>query len=156
VRAYHRAIEELHHMRGLAGLRQELQERLERHGVGVGLWCSNKCAGGVVRGCDRPQRRPGTVHNVGLQRLFSQEELVGVGQKVSGTSWVLPRCQARFALQLIGAEVGEPHAHPTLRLARAPSQTMSRRNQRRRRQCRSHKWCLMQHCSLVRWTMKSV
>ena len=28
VRAYHRAIEELHHMRGLAGLRQELQERL--------------------------------------------------------------------------------------------------------------------------------
>ena len=33
MRAYHRAIEELHHMRGLAGLRQELQERFEHAGA---------------------------------------------------------------------------------------------------------------------------
>ena len=33
MRAHHGAVEELHHMRGLAGLRQELQERLEHAGA---------------------------------------------------------------------------------------------------------------------------
>jgi hypothetical protein len=33
VRAYHRVIEELYHMRGLAGFRQELQERFEHAGA---------------------------------------------------------------------------------------------------------------------------